>query len=88
MLTNDKAGKARWYIADRSVITNNQEYISEWQVIVSSANADGQKGDSQMEIVDNYSAYGRARVALRFFKTYEEAKNFYNYCNTYIVKIF
>ena len=32
------------------------------------------------------SAFGRARVALRSFKTYDEALNFYNYANTYFVK--
>lgn len=89
LFTNDKAGKAgraRWYIANKNVIKNNQNFISEWQVVVSSANAGGQKRDNQIEIVDNHSAFGRARVALRSFKTYEEALNFYTYANTYIVK--
>ena len=42
LFTNDKAGKAgraKWYIADRSVIEHNAEYIDEYQVVVSSANA-------------------------------------------------
>lgn len=89
LFTNDKAGKAgraKWYITNKDVIKQNQEYIYEWQVIVSSANAGGQKRDNQIEIVDNYSAYGRSRVALRSFKTYDEALNFYNYANTYFVK--
>ena len=89
LLTNDKAGKAgraKWYIADRSVITHNKEFIDEWKVIVSSANAGGQKRDNQIEIADNHSAFGRARVALRSFKTKKEAENFYKYCNTYLVK--
>lgn len=89
LFTNDKAGtagRARWYIANKNVITQNQQYIGEWQVVVSSANAGGQKRDNQIEIVDNHSAYGRSRVALRSFETYNEALNFYNYANTYFVK--
>lgn len=89
LLTNDKAGKAgraKWFIANRDVVTRNREYIDEWQVVVSSANAGGQKRDNQIEIIDNHSAYGRARVGLRSFKSLEEAQNFYNYANTYIVK--
>ena len=38
LFTNDKAGtarRARWYIANRDVITHNQEYIDEIQVVVS-----------------------------------------------------
>lgn len=89
LLTNDKAGKAgraKWFVANRGVITQNQEYIDEFQVVVSSANAGGQKRDNQMEIIDNHSAFGRARVALRSFKTYEEAKNFYQYAKSYVVR--
>ena len=89
LLTNDKAGKAgraTWFVADRDVITQNAEYIDEFQVAVSSANAGGQKRDNQIEIIDNHSAYGRARVALRSFKTYEEAKNFYDYAQTYLIR--
>ena len=82
LFTNDKAGKAgraRWYVADKAVITKNQQYISEWQVVVSSANAGGQKRDNQLEIIDDHSAFGRSRVALRSFKTRQEANNFYKY---------
>lgn len=89
LYTNDKAGKAgrsKWYVAKRDVIQNNSEYIDEWQVVVSSANAGGQKRDSQIEIIDNHSAFGRSRVALGSFKTKQEALNFFNYCRTYIVR--
>ena len=89
LLTNDKAGKigrARWFFANRSVIKSNQEYISQWQVVVSSANAGGQKRDNQLEIIDNHSAFGRSRVALRSFKTQAEAENFYKYVNSYLVR--
>lgn len=89
LFTNDKAGKAgraSWFIADRNVIVNNTDKIDEWQVVVSSANAGGQKRDNQIEIIDNKSAFGRARVALGTFKTEEEAINFYNCMKTYVVR--
>lgn len=89
LYTNDKAGKAgrsTWFVVDRGLIPNNQELIEEWQVVVSSANAGGQKRDNQIEIIDNKSAFGRSRVALGTFKTQEEAINFYNYACTYLVR--
>ncbi len=89
LFTNDRAGKAgraKWFIADRSVIPINRQYIYEWQVVVSSANAGGQKRDNQLEIVDDRSAFGRSRVALGSFATREEAQNFYNYCKTYVIR--
>lgn len=89
LYTNDKAGKAgrsTWYIADRDVIETNQKYIDEWQVVVSSANAGGQKRDNQIEIIDNHSAFGRSRVALGSFKTEKEAQNFFNYCRTVLIR--
>ena len=39
-----------------------------------------------MEIIDNHSAFGRSRVALKSFKTEEEAKNFYKYAKSYIIR--
>lgn len=89
LFTNDKAGKAgraKWYITQRKYIENNVDKIDEWQVVVSSANAGGQKRDNQIEIVDNKSAFGRSRVALGSFKTEKEAKNFFNCMNTYIIR--
>ena len=89
LYTNDKAGKAgrsTWFIADRSVIETSQQYIDEWQVVVSSANAGGQKRDNQIEIIDNHSAFGRSRVALGSFKTEKEAQNFFNYCRTVLIR--
>lgn len=89
LLTNDKAGKAgraTWFIADRNVITRHEEYIDQWQVVVSSANAGGQKRDNQLEIIDNHSAFGRSRLALRSFKTFEEANNFYKYVDSYFIR--
>ena len=89
LFTNDKAGKAgraKWYVVDKNVVENNPEYISQWKVVVSSANAGGQKRDSQLEIVDNHSAFGRARVALASFETQDEANNFYNFARSYVVR--
>lgn len=90
LFTNDKAGKAgraKWFVADKSVIApSQQQYISQWQVVVSSANAGGQKRDNQIEIIDNHSAFGRSRVALGTFDTKEEAINFYHYVKTYLIR--
>lgn len=89
LYSNDKAGKAgrsMWFVTDRSNIPASQHLIDEWQVVVSSANAGGQKRDSQLEIIDNHSAFGRSRVALGTFSTENEAVNFYNFVKTDIVK--
>jgi len=89
LFTNDKAGKAgraKWYVVKRDLIKTGLDYLDQWKVIVSSANAGGQKRDNQISIADNHSAFGRARVALGAFKTYSEAKNFYNFCRTKIIR--
>lgn len=89
LFTNDKAGKsgrARWYIANRNVITTGVEHLDRWKVIVSSANAGGQKRSNQIAIVDNHSAFGRSRVALKTFATEQEAKNFFKYATSEIVR--
>ncbi len=89
LFTNDKAGKsgrARWYLANRDVITSGKEYLDKWKVVVSSANAGGQKRSNQMAILDNYSAFGRSRVALKVFDTESEAKNFFKYANSELIR--
>lgn len=89
LYVNDKAGKAgksTWFIVNKNIITTNLPMVEEWQVVVSSANAGGQKRDSQLAIIDNHSAFGRSRVALRSFKTQKEAQNFYNFTKTTIIK--
>ena len=90
LLTNDRAGSAgrsKWYVIDKSNITKNIKFINEWQVVVSSAHPGGQEGrDNQITIIDNHSAFGRSRVALNSFKTEIEAKNFYKYCKTNIIR--
>jgi len=89
LFTNDKAGKAgrsQWYIVNRNVIPTSRERIDEWKVVVSSANAGGQKRDWQLAIFDNHSAFGRSRVALGSFKTKAEAEHFYEYCRTYLIR--
>lgn len=89
LFTNDKAGKsgrATWFVANKNIISSNQEYIGQWQVVVSSANAGGQKRDNQLSIVDNHSAFGRSRLALRSFATKEEAENFYKYVDSYFIR--
>lgn len=39
-----------------------------------------------MAIIDNHSVFGRARVALKSFKTEQEAENFFKYANCPIIK--
>lgn len=75
LFTNDKAGKsgrAKWFIAPLSAVPKGQQFIHQWQVVVSSANAGGQKRDNQIAIIDNHSAFGRSRVALRSFERERE----------------
>lgn len=89
LFTNDKAGKsgrARWYVANRDVIKTGVEHLDRWKVIVSSANAGGQKRSNQIAIVDNHSAFGRSRVALKTFATKQEAKNFFKYATSEIIR--
>ena len=56
------------------------------KVIVSSANAGGQKRSNQIAIVDNHSAFGRSRVALKTFATEKEAINFFKYATSEIIR--
>ena len=89
VLTNDKAGKAgraKWFVIDKSEIKTGIQFLDKWKVIVSSANAGGQKRDNQLEIADNHSAFGRARVALGSFETKSEAENFYKYAKSTVIK--
>ena len=90
VLTNDKpgpAGRTMWFVIDKDLIAKNVKYISEWQVVVSSAHPGGQDGrNNQLAIVDNHSAFGRARVALKSFETEKEASNFKKYINSKFVK--
>ena len=89
LFTNDKAGKAgraRWYVAKRDIITTGHEHLDKWKVIVSSANAGGQKRSNQIAIVDNHSAFGRSRVALKTFDTEKEAQNFLKYAQSDIIR--
>ena len=89
IFTNDKggkAGRAKWYITKRDVIKSGNQYLDKWKVVVSSANAGGQKRSNQIAILDNLSAFGRARVALKTFETQKEAENFYKYANTFLIR--
>lgn len=89
LFTNDKAGKsgrAKWYVANRNVITTGKAYLDKWKVVVSSANAGGQKRSNQLAILDNHSAFGRSRVALKTFDTQKEAENFYKYVKSELIR--
>ena len=90
VLTNDKsgpAGRSKWFVVDRDAVKQNKKYIEEWQVVVSSAHPGGQDGrDNQIEIIDNRSAFGRARVALKSFATRQEAVNFAAYIGSSFIR--
>lgn len=89
LLTNDKAGKggkAKWFITKRSNIPVHKELINKWMVIVSSANAGGQKRDNQIQIIDDKSAFGRSRIALKAFDSSIEAENFLKYAKSYLIR--
>ena len=89
LFTNDKAGKAgraSWYVAQKTVIKTGLDYLYRWKVVVSSANAGGQKRSNQIAVLDNRSAFGRSRVALKTFDTEKEARNFYTYCQTDFIR--
>ena len=89
LFTNDKAGKsgrARWYIANRNVLNSGLDLLNKWKVIVSSANAGGQKRSNQIAVIDNYSAFGRSRVALKTFDTEREAQNFLKYATSELIR--
>ena len=91
LLANDKAGsagRAKWYKVGKNIIDKDKNrFLNEWQVVVSSAHPGGQDGrDWQLEIIDNHSAFGRARVALKSFKTAKEAENFYKYVSSDIIR--
>lgn len=87
--TNDKSGKAgraNWFVINRADVLKGIDYINKWKVVVSSANAGGQKRDNQLEIIDNQSVFGRSRVALGVFDSLTEAENFYKYMKSYLVR--
>ena len=89
LFANDKAGKggkSHWYIVKRSAITSGLEYLNQWKVIVSSANAGGIKRANQIELIDNHSVFGRQRVALKTFKTQKEAQNFFKYATSEVIR--
>ena len=89
LFANDKAGKAgrtSWYVTHKSVIKTGLDYLYRWKVVVSSANAGGQKRSNQIAVLDNRSAFGRSRVALKTFETEQEARNFYTYCQTDFIR--
>lgn len=90
LLTNDKAGsagRACWFVVNKDTIKQNQQYIGKWQVVVSSAHGGGQHGrDNQLAIIDNHSAFGRSKIALKSFDTENEAENFFKYTKSVFIR--
>lgn len=90
LFVNDKAGaggRAKWYVTDKSLIEDGKIYLDKWKVVVSSAHPGGQeKRDNCLSVLDNFSAFGRSRVALKTFESEEEAMNFYKYVNSEVIR--
>ena len=89
LFTNDKAGKsgrACWFVTSKDNILSGKQYLDKWKVVVSSANAGGQKRNNQLTVLDNHSAFGRSRVALKIFDTEAEARNFYKYVKSELIR--
>lgn len=90
LLTNGhsgSAGRAEWFIVNKTILNKNVDLITKYKVVVSSAHPGGQNNrDNKLTIIDNYSAFGRSRVALKIFDSLNEAKNFYNYMQTNFIK--
>ena len=89
LLTNDRAGsrgRSKWFIAKRDVITTGKPYIDKWKVVVISANPGGQRRSNQIEVIDNLSAFGRSKVALKAFDTQAEANNFLKYMTSELIR--
>lgn len=90
LFTNDKAGpagRACWFVTDKTNIPQGTDYIDKYKVVVSSAHPGGQEGrDNCLEIIDDKSVFGRSRVALKIFDSKTEAENFYKYCKSAFVK--
>lgn len=89
LLANDKSGsmgRSKWYVVDKNCVIKNREFINKWKVVVISANPGGQRRDNQLEIIDNHSAFGRSKVALKAFDTKIEAENFFKYMDSDIIR--
>ena len=44
------------------------------------------KQKNQIAVIDNHSAFGRSRVALKTFETEKEAHNFFKYATSEIIR--
>lgn len=89
LLTNDKAGSAgrsRWYVVNKNVIQSGLDHLYRWKVVVISANPGGQRRNNQLEIIDNHSAFGRSKVALKTFESQKEAENFFKYMKSDFIR--
>ncbi|MDD6386703.1 Eco57I restriction-modification methylase domain-containing protein [Lactobacillus equicursoris] len=89
VLTNDQAGskgRSKWFLIKRNDIPRNPNLVDKWKVIVISANPGGQRRDNQLEVIDNHSAFGRSKVALKLLDTESEAENLFKYCDSKIIR--
>ena len=80
VLTNDKAGKSgrpRLYWLERSDLPRGHGHLDKWKFVVKSAQFAHETTQIKNAVVlDNKTAHGRAKVALKMFATEEEVRNF------------
>lgn len=90
LFTNDKAGsagRADWFVVNKSLLTKSHDLVDKYKVVVSSAHPGGQNNrDNQLSILDNKSIFGRSRVALKLFDNQLDAKHFYNYMKSNFIR--
>lgn len=90
LFTNDKsgsAGRADWFVVNKSLLTKSHDLVGKYKVVVSSAHPGGQNNrDNQLSILDNKSIFGRSRVALKLFDSQSDAKHFYDYMKSNFIR--
>lgn len=90
LFANDKAGsagRADWFVVRKNLLAKNQDLVSKYKVVVSSAHPGGQNNrDNQLSILDDKSIFGRSRVALKLFDSQSDAKHFYDYMKSNFIR--
>jgi hypothetical protein len=98
ILTNNKSGssgRATWYWADQSIITQGAEYLNKYKVVCTSAYpkqkfASGKptiknvkaRAKELIEIMPKGSAFGRSKMSLLMSDSKTDCDNFLKYTNT------
>lgn len=90
ILTNDqagKAGRAKMFWIERSDIPRGHEALGKWKYAVKSAQFAHETNQiDNAVILDNKTAFGRSKVALKMFDTKAEVQNFAKVMETPLFK--